>query len=210
MRKKTQENMIIVVLFFIFLSAMIFISVFVDSGLEEAIGWVSVFPMMFLGGLVIALFFYPIFFLPTFSRMLRMRIIARKFGLYYKSNIKFIPIYPKRHEFNMMEGKLNGENIKVFDLYMHDNYTLPFRGKYGEKFYFGKRQTILEYKNHSGRIKSGLFGYARTSFISRILMKIKNGEDVTNDLKDTESVSFNIFILLYVLLFVLAVAIALL
>lgn len=176
--------------------------------LSEILYWgeIALNAVIFVG--ILTLLLTAPFTMPILLRTFRLKRIASKFNLTHKTGIKF-HIFQKSEvrNTNTINGVLNNKEVHINDSFS-EGYVVPIRGRRGEQYRFGKRATFLTLDGDKYKLRGGLMGFASVSVVKQTLEEIKNNKQLTR-ISDYESTSFNILILFWVLLFIIAALIAL-
>lgn len=148
----------------------------------------------------ICVFFCVVFVLPVYTPRLirshRLRQIAKLYGLKYQKQASGFSFLSKEKEYlNSLEGNINGVQIAVRDEFGKSGFRAPV----GKGFsHFGKRATTITINGKRNKIKGGMVGYAPVSLIEDSLRSIKERTELEY-LVETDSSSFNVFIMLWIL-----------
>lgn len=124
--------------------------------------------------LIILVFGWPIYG-PILIRTYRMKKLAEKFGFDFNSNRQYLPALssPDRETRNHMKGRLNNQEIEIYDVFYRNGLSVSDGVKSGS---FGRRGTLVKIDGKTLILKAGLVGYSPVCVIDQSLQSVKNGE----------------------------------
>jgi len=152
---------------------------------------------LFLSALVIF-----IFSSPFLIRSLRIKNLAKKYGLTFKSNIKFKIFESKEERMNICEGNISGKKVKFFDAIDYDGFSVSPLNKNAK---ISSRETIIIIDGEKSQVKdSTLFGYATVGAINNVLLSLKQNNKVEKYLINDSNKNIPITYVFYVMIIIIA------
>lgn len=133
--------------------------------------------MMLIVGTLLVIPIILVALTPVSLRIYRIRHLASMLKLTYTSNFKLFRFFSSpQYERNVLEGKINGQAVRIYDLY-DDEYMkyLPMLSSINNQYYIGRRMTILEFNTVKYFLKENIFGItglASVRTIKNILKEI--------------------------------------
>lgn len=165
------------------------------------------FGILILSVLVLFLSFIIIFIfsLPFLIRSLRIKNLAKDYGLLFKSNIKLKLLEPREEKINICEGYISGKHIEVFDHIDYGGFSVSPLNKNTK---ISSRATVIIIDGERKQIRDNtLFGYARISSIRRVLSSLGQKETLSKYLSSDSNrnipITYAFFVIVIVITFII-------